>query len=245
MSQLLRRAAGGRAIGTGEADRLTGRWETSQALDRPAPQREALNALHGFADEVRDQTGARIRAAAAEDLLTYAQAVYRRIGGPGLRVPPSAGGARVPRSRSATWTAVGMVGAGFGMGRGKTVYGAWLVLRANQKWAPYPDNDPDAARDLMRRFYLLVARDSGDLRIDPKRASELEVEWWRLHRAHQHDPGVPGSELEQSLVDLYAYVYDADPAAVRPAAAARVEAMDLSDAWVEAGARRRRPAAGA
>ena len=88
----------------------------------------------------------------------------------------------------------------------------------------------------MRRFYLLVARDS-DLRIDPKRASELEVEWWRLHRAHQHDPGVPGSELEQSLVDLYAYVYAADPAAVRPAAAARVEAMDLSDAWVEAGCR--------
>ena len=130
--------------------------------------------------------------------------------------------------------AVGMVGAGFGMNRRKTLYGAWLVLRANQKWAPYPDNDPDAARDLMRRFYLLVARDS-DLRIDPKHASELEVEWWRLHRAHQHDPGVPGSELEQSLVDLYAYVYDAEPAAVRPAAAARVEAMDLSDAWVEAG----------
>jgi hypothetical protein len=133
-------------------------------------------------------------------------------------------------------TAVAMVGAGFGMDRRKTLYGAWLVLRANQKWAPYPDNDPGAARDLMRRFYLLVARDS-DLRIDPKRASELEVEWWRLHRAHQHDHCVPGSELEQSLVDLYAYVYAADPAAVRPAAAARVEAMDLSDAWVEGGCR--------
>jgi hypothetical protein len=132
-------------------------------------------------------------------------------------------------------SAVGMVGAGFGMNRRKTLLGAWLVLRANQEWAPYPDNDPDAARELMRRFYLLVARDSDDLRIDPRHASELEVEWWRLHRAHQHDPGVPGSELEQSLVDLYAYVYDADPESVRPAAAARVEAMDLSDAWVEAG----------
>src|SRR5262245_36644146 len=130
--------------------------------------------------------------------------------------------------------AVGMVGEGFGMGRAKTLQGAWLVLRANQKWAPYPDNDPDAARDLMRRFYLLVARDS-DLSIHPKHASELEVEWWRLHRAHQHDPGVPGSELEQSLVDLYAYVYAADPESVLPAARARVEAMDLSDAWVEAG----------
>jgi glucose/arabinose dehydrogenase len=99
-----------------------------------------------------------------------------------------------------------MVGAGFGMGRRKTLYGAYLVLRANQKWAPYPDNDPDACRDLMRRFYLLVARDSRDLHIDPATAARLEVEWWRLHRAHQHDPGVPGSELEQSLVDLYAYL---------------------------------------
>jgi hypothetical protein len=133
--------------------------------------------------------------------------------------------------------AVGMVGAGFGMNRAKTLYGAWLVLRANQKWAPYPDNDPDAARALMRRFYLLVARDSEDLRIDPATAATLEVEWWRLHRAHQHDPDVPGSELEQSLVDLYSYVYDAEPDTVRPAATARVEAMDLSDAWVEAGCR--------
>ena len=131
--------------------------------------------------------------------------------------------------------AVGMVGAGFGMNRRKTLLGAWLVLRANQEWAPYPDNDPDAARELMRRFYLLVARDSEDLRIDPGRAAELEVEWWRLHRAHQHDPGVPAAALEQSLVDLYSYVYDAEPGSVRPAAAARVEAMDLSDAWVEAG----------
>ena len=38
-------------------------------------------------------------------------------------------------------------------------------------------------------------------------------------------------------MDLYAYVYDAGPAAVRPAAAARVEAMDHSDAWVEGGCR--------
>ena len=87
----------------------------------------------------------------------------------------------------------------------------------------------------MRRFYLLVARDSGALTIDPKRASELEVEWWRLHREHQHDAGVPGSALEQSLVDLYGYVYGADPETVRPAAAARVEAMGYSDAWVLSG----------
>jgi hypothetical protein len=130
---------------------------------------------------------------------------------------------------------IGMVAAGFGMNRGRTLLGAWLVLRANQKWAPYPDNDPDAARELMRRFYALVSRDSDELRIDPSMASRLELEWWRLHRARQHDARVQRSALEQSLVDLYAYVYDVEPDSVRTAAAARVDAMDFSDAWVAAG----------
>lgn len=131
--------------------------------------------------------------------------------------------------------AVGMVAAGFGMNRLKTLRGAWLVLRANQKWAPSPNNDPDAARELMRRFYTLVSRDTDELRIDPTKASRLEIQWWRLHRARQHDAGVSRSDVEQSLVDLYAYVYDVEPESVRSAAAARVEAMDLSDAWVAAG----------
>lgn len=131
-------------------------------------------------------------------------------------------------------SAVGMVGTGFGMGRLKTVVGAFHVLRANQLWAPYPDNDPDGARASMRRFYALVAKDR-ELDLDPVRASELEVEWWRLHREHQHDPDVEESALVQALVDLYAYVYSTEPEPMRPAAAARVEAMDLSDAWVRAG----------
>ena len=122
------------------------------------------------------------------------------------------------------------------MNRRRTLLGAWYVLRANQKWAPYPDNDPDAARELMRRFYALVVRD-GDLELDPVRASELEVEWWRLHREHQHDPAVEAASLVQALVDLYSYVYSPTREAMRPAAAARVEAMDLSDRWVAAGCR--------
>ena len=53
-----------------------------------------------------------------------------------------------------------MVSAGFGMGRRHTLIGAWYVLQANRAWAPVPDNDPDAARDYMARFYRIV-RDSG------------------------------------------------------------------------------------
>ena len=133
--------------------------------------------------------------------------------------------------------AVGMVGAGFGMGPAKTLRGAWHVLRANQHWAPYPDNNPDAARDSMRQFYALVAGTDPAMTIDPVRASELEVEWWRLHREHQHDPDVPEESLVEALVALYAYVYTAPPETMYDAARHRVAAMNLSDSWVEAGCR--------
>src|SRR6185369_8299176 len=63
--------------------------------------------------------------------------------------------------------AVGMVRVGFGMSWPRTIRGAWLVLRANQLWAPYPNNDPDGARRCMERFYRLVAghhREAFDVR---------------------------------------------------------------------------------
>jgi hypothetical protein len=130
--------------------------------------------------------------------------------------------------------AYAMVREGFGMGRLRTGQGAYYVLRANQKWAPYPDNDPAAARDFMRRFYELVLRDS-DLGLDPVEASWREVEWWRLHREHQY--GVIGDEqpLVDALVSLYSYVYGVAGETVREAARQRVLAMEHSDAWVQAG----------
>ncbi len=136
--------------------------------------------------------------------------------------------------------AVGMVGEGFGMGPARTLAGAWHVLRANQLWAPYPDNDADGARASMRRFYALVAADAS-VDLDPVRAARLEVEWWRVHREHQHDDGVTERELVEALVALYAYVYAAPPATMTAAATHRVAAMDLSDAWVRAGCDRDDP----
>jgi hypothetical protein len=132
---------------------------------------------------------------------------------------------------------VGMVAAGFGMSPDRTLAGAWYVLRANQMWSPFPDNQPDAARAYMRRFYELVLRTGGGPQFDPARAAWLEVEWWRVHRANQHDDSVTEEQLESALIDLYSYVYGADREAMRPAACKRVEAMLLSDRWVQAGRR--------
>ncbi|MBV9817880.1 MAG: hypothetical protein JOZ07_05960 [Solirubrobacterales bacterium] len=113
-----------------------------------------------------------------------------------------------------------------------TLSGAWLVMRANRQWAPI-DNDPDGARETMRRFYELV-RARHDERLHPGVAAGLEVEWWRLHRARQHG-GAAAAPLIDALAALYAYVYDVAPEAVRPAAEQRVAAMDLSDRWVREG----------
>jgi hypothetical protein len=134
-----------------------------------------------------------------------------------------------------------LVRAAFGMSWPRTLVGAWLVLRANQKWAPVPDNDPDAARRLMGLFYRLLRR-SGDATFEPARAAELEVEWWRAHREHQRGDSGSFEELVEALCALYAYSYAVEPAAVRHAAELRAEAMDVSDAWVEAGCDPRAPA---
>ncbi len=116
-----------------------------------------------------------------------------------------------------------------------TLWGAWLVLRANQLWAPFPDNDPEGARRAMERFYRLVARRHGE-RFDPVEASRLEVEWWRIHRVHQHE-GTPEDEesLAAALAALYAYVYGVDRGDVRRAAEQRTLAMRYSDQWVGEG----------
>jgi hypothetical protein len=127
-----------------------------------------------------------------------------------------------------------LVRAAFGMSWPRTLVGAWLVLRANQKWAPVPDNDPDAARRLMTLFYRLLRR-SGDATFDPVRAAELEVEWWRAHREHQRGDAGSAAELVGALRDLYAYSYAVPAKEVELAAKLRAEAMDVSDAWVEAG----------
>jgi hypothetical protein len=130
---------------------------------------------------------------------------------------------------------VGLVRAAFEMSWARTLAGAWLVLRANQLWAPVPDNDPEGARRLMTRFYRLLVASSG-ASIDPDRAAELELAWWRAHREAQQGPGPePPTGLVGAIGDLYAYCYSVDPADVRLAAELRAEAMLISDQWVRGG----------
>jgi hypothetical protein len=131
---------------------------------------------------------------------------------------------------------VRLVRSGFGMDWVRTLHGAWLVLRANQLWAPVPGNDPDGARKCMRRFYGLVRLSYGHP-ADPAEAARLEVDWWRAHRENQYstEPRRAGDELVESVTRLYSYLYREPEEAVRLAALHRARAMDLSDQWVAQG----------
>lgn len=168
----------------------------------------------------------------------------RVVGGPGVR---SFDPVRLGLHETDAWVgyyrhdwrtvlsaSMALVAEGFGMGRRRSLVGAWYVLRANQKWAPYPDNDPDAAREYMRRFYALVDKDGG-LDIDPVEASRREVDWWRIHRVHQRENDLTDDDLTASVARLYSYVYSVPEADAREAARLRVDAMRLSDEWVAAG----------
>lgn len=111
-------------------------------------------------------------------------------------------------------SAVALTRHTFGLPWGETLYGAWLVLRANQLWAPFPDNDPEGARRTMERFYRLVSR-RYDEPYDPAQAATLEVQWWRVHRENQHGQG-DERQLIEALAALYSYVYGVSEHDVRP-----------------------------
>src|SRR5215470_12484248 len=128
---------------------------------------------------------------------------------------------------------VWVVRSTFGMDWIRTVHGAWLVLRANQLWAP-SQGDPDGARRCMSRFYGLLRLTHGEP-ASPVHAARLEVEWWAVHREHQRGDDGDSGPLVTALARLYAYAYGVDEEAVRPAAEHRAQAMDISDRWVAEG----------
>jgi hypothetical protein len=131
----------------------------------------------------------------------------------------------------------------FGLPWPATLRGAWLVLRANQLWAPYPDNDPEGARRCMQRFYRLVADRHGET-FDVVEAARLEVEWWRVHRDLQRRDAGEEQALSDALAALYSHVYGVPAADVSLAADQRTLAMRHSDRWVDEGCDRESPLIG-
>src|SRR6201987_6563984 len=111
------------------------------------------------------------------------------------------------RWRNLLVASVRLLWLGFGADLARTLPGAWLMLRAVQSWAPFPDNDPDGAQARMRELYGLVRLRFGQP-ADPARAASLEIDWWRAHRKRQSssDPTETGDELVDSVTPLNSFL---------------------------------------
>jgi hypothetical protein len=123
----------------------------------------------------------------------------------------------------------------FGLSWPATIASSWLVLRANQLWAPFPDNSPERAQRAMELLFKIVQRQSSEP-FDPAVAAALEVQWWGVHRDMHHTGMADGEQvLADAIASLYSYVYSVPTASVRVAAGQRALAMRHTDRWVRSG----------
>jgi hypothetical protein len=128
----------------------------------------------------------------------------------------------------------------FGLSPAQTVEAALLATRAQVVFAERGAADGQA-EDLMRQFYGLVREPAGG-EYDPRRAAELEIGWWVVHRQRERYPDT--TALRNAVAALYAEVYRLPAAAARPAAEHRAQAMEASDRWIAEGRQRDSPLLG-
>ena len=83
----------------------------------------------------------------------------------------------------------------------------------------------------IERFYTLI-RENSETPFDVKKVSELELEWWIVHRERAHrNP----ADLVNALAALQAEIYRQPAARFAEHAKARADAMLIRDAQAEAG----------
>ena len=103
---------------------------------------------------------------------------------------------------------------------------AAFVFKDGRSRADYEKALPD-----LRSFYAEIQKVS-DVKFDVERASQLELEWWIIHRERKkHKPG----DLDRSLADLPAELYGIPAEALMEHARLRAEAMTIRDDKAEAG----------
>jgi len=127
---------------------------------------------------------------------------------------------------------VGMVGEAFALSLPQAIYGAYLIARAEIAFAPFPDNDILKTKAYVRRFYQFI-KDIHCEDFDIERATQLEVNWWSVHRKLFGNK--ENQELVDALANLYAETYGADSPQIRESAHERAQGMLYSDLWVNAG----------
>jgi hypothetical protein len=103
---------------------------------------------------------------------------------------------------------------------------AAFVFKDGRSRSDYEKALPD-----LRSFYAEIRRVS-DISFDVDRASQLELEWWIIHRERKtRKPG----ELDRALADLPAELYGVPAERLMEHASLRAQAMTIRDDKAEAG----------
>ncbi len=103
---------------------------------------------------------------------------------------------------------------------------AAFTFKQGSKRADYEKALPD-----LKKFYGEIRRIS-DIPFDVDRVSELELEWWIIHRQReQHKPG----DLDRALAELQAEIYRVPVEKLMEHGRLRAEAMTIRDTKAEAG----------
>ncbi len=103
---------------------------------------------------------------------------------------------------------------------------AAFVFKDGRNRADYEKALPD-----LRSFYTEIRRVS-DVSFDVERASQLELEWWIIHRERKtRKPG----ELDRALADLPAELYGVPAERLMEHARLRAQAMTIRDDKAESG----------
>ena len=109
----------------------------------------------------------------------------------------------------------------------RSLLAALHVVRASIAFAPR-DHDLDATLAHLERFYRIAARANSDI-FDPRRAAELELRYWVIHRELAETPELDKRPLVQSLADLHAELFGRTAAQLWSSAESRAAAAEAVD----------------
>jgi hypothetical protein len=104
---------------------------------------------------------------------------------------------------------------------------ALYVIRASIAFAPR-DHDLDATCQHLEQFYRIAAR-ANDGTFEPRRAAELELRYWVIHRELAEAPELDKRPLVQNLAELHATLFGRTPAALWASAESRAAAAETVD----------------
>jgi len=101
------------------------------------------------------------------------------------------------------------------------------IIRASIAFVPH-DHNLDAVQGHLERFYRLAASANGDA-FDPRRAAELELRYWVIHRELAEAPAFDKRPLIESLAALHALLFARAPTEIWASAESRAAAAAAVD----------------